>query len=639
VKTIALCFRARYPVFFSTARYFLTLFLFLISSHQAFSQYLVTVAGTGNGVDWNSGDNGPAIQAQIGSLISICVDRKGNFYITCDHTIRKVDATTGIITKFAGNGYFATCGDGGSAIAAGINSPGGVCADKAGNIYIAETGANRIRKVDASGIITTFAGTGMRGYSGDGSLAINARLNSPGDIAVDDSGNVFFADIDNYRIRKIAAGTQIITTIAGIGIESYSGDDGPAVNAGILSPVFICLDKHGNIFFTEQPVGVSHRIRKISTGTGIITTVAGKGTSWGYSGDGGLVSEARFDCLNGIAVDSSDNIYVGEFWQSRIRRIDASTGIVTSIAGTGVRDFDGDGIATCHALHCPRDLAFDGANNLYVVDNANRRIRKITTSSTTSSQVVQIRASQTEICAGTPVHFTATLNVQANIRSYQWQVNGNTSGNNASFSSDDLKEGDKINCIITLKDNCTNSITSNDILMKVHPSPTVSFVPSKIVVSPGDQAQLNPIVQGDIIAHQWTPSNQLADPSSIAPHTIALTNTTKYELFVSNAHGCEDTASIVAAVYRKLYMPSAFTPNGDGNNDLFRIPPNSTIDLKEFSIFDRWGKMVFSTTDISRGWNGKINGVVSTTGTFVYIIKGKDIKGDVFVKGVVTLIR
>ena len=226
------------------------------------------------------------------------------------------------------------------------------------------------------------------------------------------------------------------------------------------------------------------------------------------------------------------------------------------------------------------------------------------------------------------------------INSYQWQINGNVVGSGSSFSTANLNDGDKINCIATLTNGtCTSSIVSNNVIVVVHPSPIISFVPSSIIIAPGAQAQLKPTIQGDITVHQWTPPNLLIDPSSLTPLTVPLSNTTSYGLMITTAFGCKDNKTIVVAVYNKLYMPNSFTPNNDGHNDVFRIPPNVPVELKEFSIFGRWGNKVFSTKDITKGWDGKTNGVFQSTGTYVYIIRGKDNNGDVFIKGTVTLIR
>ena len=281
----------------------------------------------------------------------------------------------GIITTLAGNGTYGFGGDGGAATAAALSNPVYVASDRAGNIFVSDPDNDRVRRVDAaSGIITTVAGTGVSGFSGDGGPATEARLNTPAGLAVDGAGNLYIADYSNFRIRMVAAGTGIITTLAGTGTSGSTGDGGPATGAQLASPYALAADAAGNMF-----IGLlgEARVRRVDAVTGVITTVAGTGT-FGFSGDGGLATAAEMNGLYGLAFDGSGNLFVADLYNNRVRRVDATTGIITTVAGTGTMGFSGDGgPATAAALDYPLGLALDGAGNLFVADYNNQRVRMV----------------------------------------------------------------------------------------------------------------------------------------------------------------------------------------------------------------------------------------------------------------------
>jgi len=266
---------------------------------------LTTIAGTLTPTppsNWGySGDTGPATSAELDSPYNVALDSSGNLYIADygNNRIRKVTVATGIIATVAGTGTAGYSGDGGAATSAKINYPDNVAVDVYGNIYIADTANNRIRKVTvATGIITTAAGTGTAGYSGDGAAATSAKIDNPWGVAVDGSGNIYIGDEFNYRIRKVTAATGFISTIAGTGVSGYSGDYGPATSAKISAPTGIALDSSGNLYF---PDGM--RIRKVTV-SGTICTIAGNGTA-GYAGNGGAATSAEIKGPEGVAVFTS----------------------------------------------------------------------------------------------------------------------------------------------------------------------------------------------------------------------------------------------------------------------------------------------------------------------------------------------
>ena len=319
------------------------------------------------------GDGGAATNASIRSPGDVAVDSSGNIYIadTYNQRIRKVN-TSGIITTIAGTGVYGFSGDGGAAVNAYFYNPRGVAVDSSGNIYIADTNNQRIRKVNTSGIITTIAGNGIPGSAGDGGAATNANLYYPSDVAVDSSGNIYIADTSNQRIRKVNT-SGIITTIAGTGVYGFSGDGGAATSAQLRSLYGVAVDSSGNVYIADT---YNYRIRKVNT-SGIITTIAGNGIS-GFSGDGGAAVNAYLYNPLGVAVDSSGNVYIADTNNSRIRKVNTS-GIITTIAGNGISGSAGDGGNAYDAnLNAPWDITLDSSGNLYVSDSGNSRIRKIT---------------------------------------------------------------------------------------------------------------------------------------------------------------------------------------------------------------------------------------------------------------------
>ncbi len=371
-----------------------------------------TIAGTGT--EGYSGDGGPAVAAALDVPDGVAVDTLGNVYLADrgNFRIRKVNAA-GTISTIAGRGDFKFAGDGGPAVSAAHYAPYGLAFDQAGNLFISDTESHRIRRVNPAGLTTTIAGTGLRGYSGDGGPGTSAMLYRPESVAVDPVGNVYIADTWNFRIRKISPDGRITTAagrpplppagltlglaldsagqlyynyghqvarlnpgggfsvVAGTGDAGFSGDGGPATAARLAAPYGVAVDAAGNVYIADT---FNHRVRKVDR-NGTISTVAGNGVR-GFSGDGGLATNAALSSPRGLAVDATGNIYIGD-GSYRIRKVSAA-GVITRFAGTGFFGFSGDGgEATAAAVTVPTSIATDAAGNVYFADPGNDRIRAV----------------------------------------------------------------------------------------------------------------------------------------------------------------------------------------------------------------------------------------------------------------------
>jgi hypothetical protein len=443
---------------------------------HAHAQIISTIAGTGGGAF--SGDGGLATAAMIyfpGSMVSDFMDNLF-FNDLLNQRVRKID-NAGIIVTVAGNGGPFSTGDGGPATIASIGASAGLANDVAGNVFIAET--FKIRKVNTAGIISTVAGNGIAGDTGDGGPATDASMDQLNSVALDRHGNMYIAY--KHRVRKVDT-AGIITAFAGSALSGFSGDGGPATAALFFSIGAIAIDTACNVYLTDI---VNYRIRKVNP-AGIVTTIAGNGI-YAFSGDGGPATDASFShALSGLAVDSAGNVYIADARNYRIRKVNPA-GIITTVAGNGIEAYAGDGgPAIAASFRTPDFLAFNSEGNMYVSDRNDNRIRLIT-----MPQIAIQSSLSTMVCAGTTDTFSATVANDAMAPIYQWQLNGATVGANSPlYITDTLHNGDVVRCMLRYVFGDTVSKSSNLITITVD-----SFPPHA-----GTLSGANNVCMGDSIA-------------------------------------------------------------------------------------------------------------------------------------------
>ena len=792
-------------------------------------QIITTISG--NGTAGFTGDGGPAANAELNVPIGLCLDAAGNLYIGDygNQRIRKINKATGIITTIAGTGVSGFSGDGGPALNASFNGPYYMCIDNSKNfLYFTDFWNNRIRCIDLStGLISTIAGDGTLNYVSGGNAKTMGML--PGGLTLDASGNIFFSQhngplfsLTTNIVCKLDMSTGIVTTIAGDGQYIFAGDGGPAINASLANPMGLSLDAAGNLYIADN---FNQRIRKIDKTTGIISTIAGDGKN-NLSPDGLPATAVSLKNPSGAFMDYTGNLIIADENDLRIRRINLTTGIINSLAGNSYSGFGPDCVpATSEPLGDLLNSVMDASGILYFNDQTGHRIRMVipanakptvqistnatticpgaavqftavvqqgyptdiyqwtvngnlTTANTavyqtdtlnnndivqcqvssaagkicpllstaisndiiisvkppvtpsinistpvtnicsgglasftanvtnagsnisyqwllngnpvgTNSNVfsstglldkdniscritadpnqsclvtpnaisnnivinvsptpapsVQIDASPPVICPGDSILFTATPKNAGTEISYQWQLNGNAiNSDRPDFEGRNLSDGDQVNCMLMTTDaGCGNNVwvSSNTETISVKTAPQIYFTDSVVLIRPGQQAQLHASVDNGYISYDWQPAADLTNANSLDPMTVPLLENRLFRFSVTAADGCRSEKNLLVEVFFHLTMPNAFTPDGNGKNDLFRIPTKTTMTLSDFSVYDRWGNRVFRTRDIGKGWDGNVNGMPVPAGTYVYIITGYDLNGEILAKGTVLLIR
>jgi sugar lactone lactonase YvrE len=491
---------------------------------------ITTVAG--NGTSGFAGDGGIATTGKIYFPYGVAADNAGNIYIADSNNsrVRKVD-TNGIITTVAGRGTPAFSGDGGTATNALLAYPNSVVVDASGNLFIADSINNRIRKVDTNGIITTVAGKSGSGFSGDGGAATNAALYNPSEVTVDNSGNLYITDSGNNRIRKVDF-NGIITTVAGKSSSGFAGDGGAATNASLYNPGGLAVDSNGNLFIADVN---NKRVRMVDV-YGMITTIAGNGTA-AYSGDNGLATNAGMSPY-AVSVDGYGDVLIADRGNNRIRQVDPY-GIITTVAGTNSHGYAGDGVvATSAPLYDPSGVAMDSYGRVLIADTYNNRIRRFGQGPTlvldrltaanagnytlvvnssygsVTSMVATLTvllpptilsppASQT-IGLGSNATFAVTL-MGTEPLAYQWRFNGtnlaNQTGQFLNLTNVQWSDAGNYQVVIT---NNYGSITSAVATMTVGLPPAIASQPTNQIVLVGSNGQLSVVVTGDgPFTYQW----------------------------------------------------------------------------------------------------------------------------------------
>lgn len=628
----------------------------LFNGTELTNNVMVTV--TGNGGSAYAGDGGPATNGSLNGLQGVALDSLGNLFIadTGNNCIRKVD-TNGTITTLAGNGTSGYSGDGGASMNASLNYPTSVAVDGRGNLFIADMYNQRIRKIDTNGIISTVAGNGdvvfsgspAGTYSGDGGWATNAGLNQPSSVAVDASGKLYIADSQNNRIRMVDT-NNIISTVAGNGIQGSAGDGGPATAAYIYDPYGVGLDSYHNLFIVEF---MGNRVRRVDT-NGTITTVAGNGSGLNYpTGDGGQATNATLIWPFDVAFDSQDNLYISAgYTENSIRKVDRN-GIITTVVGTDVNG--------------PYGMTFDALGNLFFADSGDNQVRKvyfsgypiltlngITTTnagnysvvisnsygSVTSSVAVLTIAIppsiQTQpVSQGVWPGSNATMSVNATGSLplyYEWYFNGTNLVQNSANSSLTISNFGPLNVgqYMVVVTNSYGSVSSTSASLQLPPALTISTQPASQTNLVGSNVSFSVSVNGiGPLTYQWL-FNGTNIPNNIIS-TVAGNGNISYSGDGGPAvgTGVAGPAAVVFDTYGNMYVASGphnrvrmvdlngiiATVAGNGNEDYSgdgMAATNTSVYNPNGLVFDPAGNLFIATSSNHRIRKVDINEVITT---------------------------
>ncbi|HXD92306.1 MAG TPA: gliding motility-associated C-terminal domain-containing protein [Bacteroidia bacterium] len=657
-------------------------FLFLTLGFTK-AQIITTIAGNGFGAPSNggySGDGGQATNAEFYFPFSLSLDAGGNIYVAdaYNRVIRKIN-TAGIITTVAGGG-FNGLGDGGQATAANLWNPTQAFFDATGNMYIVDNGHNRIRLVSTTGIISTIAGNGQTGFGGDGGPATAAKLHGPQYVTFDASGNLYIADVGNNRIRKINT-TGIISTIAGTGTAGFSGDGGQATAAKLNGPDGVTFDTNGNLYVADYS---NNRIRMVNT-AGIINTIVGTRVA-GFSGDGGQATVAQINGPNdGIVFDALGNFYIPDALNNCVRKVN-TLGIISTIAGTGTAGFSGDGGSALAAeLNYPGGVALDSSLcNLYIADLYNNRIRVVSNAEVTitvNSPSVCIGNTATLIATGA-ANYTWTPNTNLNTNLGSTVVTTNTTNTTYSVLSTVGSCHNSATALVTINqlpiitvttpticigdtgtltasgaNTYTWSTGANTSSIVVGPATSSNYtvvgvnatncmsVPTiaAIIVSPFPSVLIsgnNNICTGEnttLIAsgastYTWSTGDTLAN--LVVSHPINTSYT------VTGAFGTCSTKTVTSVTVNNPFsftMPNIVTPNNDGVNDYIDFG-NYQFSSIQLEIYNRWGAKVFESSNPACIWKP-----TEDDGTYFYTLQSQiscnSEKQNKTLKGFITVIK
>jgi gliding motility-associated-like protein len=626
---------------------------------------VVGLNGTGFGAD------------QLANPVGLFVTNNGTIYIADNGNSRIQEwlpgATSGV-TVAGGNGQGPALNQ--------LDAPIGLYVDAAGYLYIADESNNRIIQFPPG---STGASNGVVVAGGNGMGSASNQLSATGGVFVDASGNIFMTDYLNNRVQKwgqlatidtsyipATAGsyTAVVTNSAGCVSTSPAIDINPTIITSVniqAAQTAICGGSPAN-FSVASAVGGTAPVFQwqldgvdVGTNSNVYTNIhiSDSALVRCIMTNNALCPLQTMDTSNiiqmivnpnlvpAIQIAATDSVICkGKLvnFQATAKNAGVNMSYQWMVNGVGAGNnnslFSSSSLNDGDMISC--QLTADPLTAC--VNPASAHSNDIAIHVNDSLQPsIQISSSLQEICPGDPVSFQALTQHAGNEPLYQWTINGKpVGGNEDHFSSSAIQDGDLVSCLLTaVHANCSTgaAYSSNIEQLTVKPAPQITAITADTIIKPHQQVKLNVSVTGTTTSFAWSPSDKLIDPLALNPTTVPLGQTTTYLFSVSGTDGCTSTETVVVKVFGKFNMPNAFTPNGDQKNDLFRIPPNTFISLKEFSIYDRWGARVFSSRDISKGWDGNFNGTPCVAGTYVYIVSGSDENGNIFQKGTVLLIR
>jgi gliding motility-associated-like protein len=539
-----------------------------------------------NGITIAGGNGAGTAANQLDEPTGIYVDAAGYLYVADGENCR--------IQKFPPGSTSATAGitiAGGNGFGLALNQmePVALCFDAAGNLYVGDYGNERILEFPPGSTSTT-SGTVVAGGNGQGAAA-NQFQGCYG-LLVDNTGDIYVSDQGNARVLRFPPGstssTQGVTVAGGNGI-------GTAANQ-FEDPTSICMDSEGNLYVDDD---LGFRVQEFPPGSTSATngiTIAG---GQGY-GDG----PTQFNNSYGMYIDANTTVYLADAVNCRIQKFAA--------------------IPMIDRINVPTQ---PGTYTAVVKDSAGCVMitNAIVINPLPPSPALSIAANATSVCPGDTAIFIASATNGGTNPTYQWQINGeNTGMNNDTLMTAALTTGDTINCILTSAIACTSPVASTEpVTMTVNALPVINFDPDTLTIAAGSSAPLNPTITGTVSSSQWLPVTSLDNPGIPDPMADP-TQTTTYQLTVTSAAGCQASGKTTVVIYYPLSMPNAFTPNGDGKNDVFRIPSASPQQIERFSVYNRWGSCVFTTANSGGGWDGTVNGSPEPAGTYVWIIQYHD---------------